>query len=54
MYAIHTTEVKDSGATYLARNRKDVCKAVERLLDHGRRTYGDKIVKIVIESGVRK
>jgi lipopolysaccharide export system protein LptA len=53
-YAIKTIDCKGDGATYTANSRHKVLKEVQRLLEHGNTTYGDKIVNIVISRKGRK
>lgn len=54
MYRIATIDVKGDGATYEAANRDKVLEHVKRLLEHGRKYVGDKIVEIHITSGHKK
>lgn len=50
MYVIKTKD-KNSGATYRAANYKKAVALVTRLLEHGTKTYGDKLDEIRITRG---
>jgi hypothetical protein len=53
MFRIEGTHRNGDGAVYSAQTVDEAAKQIARMLAFGRRTYGDKYVKVVILSGTK-